>query len=203
MDKLKLNGIGLHSSYAGKLFGAEQFVKVFDESIGAMRPYSYIQSPKRTRKSTIRGWVHQFLNSCTTRRARSKPDRERYAGTLSKRQIHLPARRRGIFSLAGRIKSGVMRRLTAEQRQAWMPSGLAGALQTIYLRCKRRELDHNGGGATIAPLSQLLFGTDHPFVSASITIDQVKQLGFSADRNARDRKRERVRDLQSLVRGHT
>ena len=188
LDKLKLNGIGLHSSYAGKLLGEEQFEKVFDE-LNRRNATVFVHPVANTNAKIDNPWlgppILEFVYD-TTRTIVSLIA----SGTLARCpniNFIFPHAGGVAFPLAGRIESGLMRRLTPEQRQAWLPNGMAGALKTIYFDVvSATNRTAMAAVRTIAPLSRLLFGTDYPFVPASATIDQLQQLGLTRSRIAGD-----------------
>jgi 6-methylsalicylate decarboxylase len=183
LDRRKLNGIGLHSSYDGKLLGSREFAAVFDEL--HRRKATVFVHPVANRNTNIDNpWVGlpilEFVFD-TTRTIASLIA----SGTLARCpdiKFIFPHAGGAIFALARRLESGVSRRLTPEQRKAYLPGGIAGALQTLYFDLvSASNPTAMAAVRTIAPTSRLLFGTDHPFVPPSATIDQIKQLGFSAE----------------------
>ena len=182
-DKLKLNGIGLHSSYAGKLLGAREFATVFDEL--NRRAATVFVHPVANKNAHIDNpWLSlpilEFVFD-TTRTIASLIA----SGTLA-RCPHIkfifPHAGGAVFALARRIEPGVVRRLTPEQREAYLPRGFAGALQTLNFDVvSASNPTAMAAVRTIAPVSRLLFGTDYPFVPPSSTIEQIRQIGLTPD----------------------
>jgi predicted TIM-barrel fold metal-dependent hydrolase len=182
-DTLRLNGIGLHSSYAGKLLGSPEFASVFDEL--NRRKATVFVHPVANKNSSIENpWlglpILEFVYD-TTRTIASLIA----SGTLARCpeiKFIFPHAGGPVFALARRIEPGLSRRLTPEQRKAWLPRGFAGALQTLNFDIVSAANPTSMAAVrTIAPITSLLFGTDHPFVSAATTLAQVQELGLTAD----------------------
>jgi aminocarboxymuconate-semialdehyde decarboxylase len=73
-----------------------------------------------------------------------------------------------------------MRKLTPEKKAAWLPKGMAGALQGLNFDIvSATNASAMAAVRAILPTDRLLFGTDHPFLSAKTTIDQIERLGFT------------------------
>jgi predicted TIM-barrel fold metal-dependent hydrolase len=181
LDNLKLNGIGLHSSYAGKLLGDPDFADVFNE-LDRRAATVFVHPVANTRGVVDNPWfalpTMEFVFD-TTRTIASLVA----SGTLARCpniKFIFPHAGGTIFMLARRIEGGLMRRLTPEQKAAWLPAGMAGVLQGLNFDVvSATNPAAMAAVRTIAPASRLLFGTDHPFLQAKTTLDQIGRLGFT------------------------
>jgi len=183
LDKLKLNGIGLHSSYAGKWLGDPDFAAVFDE-LNRRTATVFVHPVANTKGVMENPWFSlptmEFVFD-TTRTIASLVA----SGTLARCpniNFIFPHAGGTVFMLARRIEGGLMRRLTPEQKAAWLPNGMAGVLQRLNFDVvSATNPAAMAAVRTIAPVSRLLFGTDHPFLHAKSTVDQIGRLGFTED----------------------
>jgi predicted TIM-barrel fold metal-dependent hydrolase len=183
LDVLKLNGIGLHSSYEGKSLGHPSFAAVFDELNRRAVPV-FVHPVANTSGHIDSLWfakpTMEFVFD-TTRTIASLVA----SGTLARcRNIKFifPHAGGAVFMLARRIEAGLLRRLTPDQKAAWLPNGMAGALRGLNFDVVSATNETAMAAVrTILPTSRMLFGTDHPFLSAKSTIDQLGRLGFTPD----------------------
>ena len=171
LDTLKLNGIGLHSSYAGKWFGDPELcggVRRTQSARGAV----FVHPVANTRGPVDNPWfakpTMEFVFD-TTRTIGSLVA----SGTLARcpeHQVHLSARgRHHLYAGAPDRRRPLMRRLTPEQKAAWLPNGMAGVLQGLNFDIvSATNATAMAAVRTIAPVSRLLFGTDHPFLHGEI-----------------------------------
>jgi 6-methylsalicylate decarboxylase len=182
-DVLKLNGIGLHSSYAGRWLGDPAFAAVFDE-LNRRAATVFVHPVANTSGKINNPWfaypTMEFVFD-TTRTIASLVA----TGTLARCpniKFIFPHAGGTVFMLARRIEAGLLRRLKPEQKAAWLPDGMAGALRSLYFDVvSATNPTAMAAVRTIEPVSHLLFGTDHPFLKAQSTIDQLGQLGFTPD----------------------
>ena len=183
LDTLKLNGIGLHSSYAGKWLGDPSFAAVFDELNRRAVPV-FVHPVANTRGPVDNPWfakpTMEFVFD-TTRTIGSLVA----SGTLARCpniKFIFPHAGGAVFMLARRIEAGLSRRLTPQQKAAWMPNGMPGVLQSLNFDVVSATNETAMAAVrTIVPASRLLFGTDHPFLSAKSTVDQLGRLDFTPD----------------------
>jgi 6-methylsalicylate decarboxylase len=183
LDTLKLNGIGLHSSFAGKLLGSREFAAVFDE-LNRRKATVFVHPVANTNSHIDNPWTGlptmEFVFD-TTRTISSLIA----SGTLARCpdiKFIFPHGGGAVMQLARRIEGGIARRLKPEQREAYMPHGFTGALQTLYFDVVSATNPANMAAVrAIVPTNHLLFGTDHPFVSAAVTVGQIKEVGFTDD----------------------
>jgi predicted TIM-barrel fold metal-dependent hydrolase len=181
LDTLKLNGIGLHSSFAGKLLGAPEFATVFDE-LNRRKATVFVHPVANTGSRIDNPWltppILEFVFD-TTRTIVSLIA----SGTLARCpdiKFIFPHGGGAVFALARRIEPSMTRRLTPEQRAAWLPDGIAGALRTLYYDVvSASNATSLAALRTMAPVERLLFGTDFPFVPPEVTIDQLQSLGLT------------------------
>jgi len=182
LDTLKLNGIGLHSSYAGKLLGSKEFAAVFDE-LNRRKATIFVHPVANTNARIDNPWltppILEFVFD-TTRTIVSLIA----SGTLARcpdLKFIFPHGGGAVFALARRIEPSMTRRLTPEQRQAYLPNGIGGALQTLYYDVVSASNPTSLAALrTMAPVERLLFGTDFPFVAPEVTINQLQGLGLTA-----------------------
>jgi 6-methylsalicylate decarboxylase len=183
LDALKLNGIGLHSSYDGKSLGHRSFAAVFDELNRRAVPV-FVHPVANTSGHIDSPWfakpTMEFVFD-TTRTIASLVA----SGTLARCpniKFVFPHAGGTVFLLARRIEAGLLRRLTPDQKAAWLPDGMAGALRSLNFDVVSATNETAMAAVrTILPTSRMLFGTDHPFLSAKSTIDQLGRLGFTPD----------------------
>ena len=183
LDVLKLNGIGLHSSYEGKSLGHPSFAAVFDELNRRAVPV-FVHPVANTSGHIDSLWfakpTMEFVFD-TTRTIASLVA----SGTLARCpniKFIFPHAGGAMFMLARRIEAGLLRRLTPDQKAAWLPNGMAGALRSLNFDVVSATNETAMAAVrTILPTSRMLFGTDHPFLSAKSTIDQLGRLGFTPD----------------------
>ena len=183
LDVLKLNGIGLHSSYEGKSLGHPSFAAVFDELDRRAVPV-FVHPVANTSGHIDSLWfakpTMEFVFD-TTRTVASLVA----SGTLARCpniKFIFPHAGGAMFMLARRIEAGLLRRLTPDQKAAWLPNGMAGALRGLNFDVVSATNETAMAAVrTILPTSRMLFGTDHPFLSAKSTIDQLGRLGFTPD----------------------
>src|SRR5438045_5131283 len=122
LDRLKLNGIGLHSSYAGKLLGSKEFGVVFDE-LNRRKATVFVHPVANTNANIDNPWlgkpILEFVFD-TTRTIVSLIA----SGTLARCpdiNFIFPHGGGPIFALARRIEPPLTHRLTPQQRQDYLP----------------------------------------------------------------------------------
>lgn len=189
LDTLRLDGIGLMTSYDGKLLGDPAFAPVFDEL--------------NRRKSVV--FVHPTTNSCC---GRLNPLLDTpllefpfdTARTISSLLLSGTTARcpdiRFLFChgggplamLAGRIES-VVRRYPEEKRRALFPHGFAAEIRKLHYDVV--SVAAPGPMAALrqlVPITQLTLGSDFPFGSAATTIAGLETLALpAAERRAIER----------------
>ena len=167
---LKMDGIGLLTGYAGKLLGDRSFAPVFDEL--------------NRRKAVV--FVHPTMSSCGNPVPPVGPpiiefptDTARaivnliYSGTFVRcRDI------RFIFSHGGGVLTSIVSRIgiaarnfTPEQRAAAFPNGIEYELRRQYydVALVAQSPVTTAAAVKLFPMSQLLFGSDTPFIPVAET----------------------------------
>ena len=164
LDVLKLDGIGLLSSYKGRLLGDPGFAPVFDE-LNRRKAVVFVHPTMSCCGNLVPGVnapVLEFVFD-TTRTITSLI----YSGTVSRcRDIRFIFPHGGgtIPMLVTRIERGA-NGITPEQRAAYLPRGLLHELQQFYYDTAGILNNPSALAAdwTMAPSSQFVFGTDFPF----------------------------------------
>ena len=180
-DVLKLDGVGLLSSYAGKLLGDPLFTPVFDEL--------------NRRKAVV--FVHPTMSCCgnvgpgiesTTIEFPTDTTRT-IASLLFGGAFARYSDARFIFSHGGGVLVSIMSRivgaaarLNPDERMAKLPKGPEYELQRQYYEMASIGLSPAGVAAlrVLFPTSQLLYGSDEPFLSSAQLGGSLQKQGFSA-----------------------
>jgi predicted TIM-barrel fold metal-dependent hydrolase len=179
LDTLKADGIGLMTSYRGKYLGDPVFWPVLEELDRRKAVvYTHPTPPLCCSKilpglsvNTIEGPVD------TTRTIASL-----LFGGAAARYPNI----RWIFSHSGGVTPFLLSRFEREEagmkdRQQKLPQGLMHELRKFYYETAQGH--HPGALAAltkIAPLSQILYGTDYPFRPGAEVNAGLTQFGFSA-----------------------
>jgi predicted TIM-barrel fold metal-dependent hydrolase len=179
LDVLKADGIGLNTSYAGKWLGEPDFKPVMDElnrrkavvyvhplfspccgNLLPLVPSAFTELPQETNRAVV-----NLLLSGTFTRTRDI---------------------RWIFShgggavplLAGRISS-----LTKLQKSGadTLPDGIEFELKRLYYETANAAYAPNMAALLkLVPISQVLFGSDYPYVSVTENVSDLAKLDLSA-----------------------
>jgi predicted TIM-barrel fold metal-dependent hydrolase len=180
LDVLKADGIGLYTSYGDKWLGHPDFKPVMDEldrrkaivyvhplapqCCGNLMPYvpaSFIEYPQDTNRA-----VMSLLLSLTFTRTRDIRWIFSHAGGA-------------VPLLAGRINS-----LTKFQKSNadLLPDGIDFELQRLHYETANAAYAPNMAALLkYVPVSQVLFGTDYPYVSVTENVSDLAKVGLSAD----------------------
>ena len=87
-----------------------------------------------------------------------------------------------VFMLARRIEAGLSRRLTPQQKAAWMPNGIARRAAEFELRRgERHQRDRDGGGPHHRSDEPPAVRNRPSVPVGEITVDQLGRLGFTPD----------------------
>jgi predicted TIM-barrel fold metal-dependent hydrolase len=181
-EVLKFDGVGVLTSYAGKLLGDPQFAPVFDEL--------------NRRKAVV--FVHPTTSCCTNPIPGVSPiiiefPMDTTRSILSLLMSGTFARCpdvRFIFAHGGGMLTSIANRIgraaeamKAEDKPVKLPKGPQYELERQYYDVASIGLNPPAMAALrkLMPTSQLLFGSDEPFLSSAQTGGSLQKLGFSAD----------------------
>jgi predicted TIM-barrel fold metal-dependent hydrolase len=180
-DVLKLDGVGLLTSYAGKLLGDPLFTTVFDEL--------------NRRKAVV--FVHPTMSCCGNLIPGVSPTTIEFpmdtTRTITSLLISGTFARyadiRFIFAHGGGMLAPVMGRIgraadgmKPEEKMVKLPKGPQYELERQYYEFASIGLSPAGvaGLRNLFPTSQLLYGSDEPFLSSVQLASSLQKLGFSA-----------------------
>jgi predicted TIM-barrel fold metal-dependent hydrolase len=181
LDVLKLDGIGVLTSYAGKFLGDPAFTPVFDElnrrnAVVFVHPTSCCGNPVPGLGTTI-----LEVPMDTTRTVASLLINGTFSRYSNIRFIF--AQGGGVLTqVFNRIVSAV-ERMKAEDRAAKVPKGVAYELQRQYYDLASVGFNPAAIAALrkLFPVSQFLYGSDEPFNSTVAINNSLQRLDFSAD----------------------
>jgi len=180
LDELKADGIGLNTSYGDKWLGHPDFKPVMDElnrrkavvyvhplapqccgSLMPNVPASFIEYPQDTNRA-----VMSLLFSATFTRTRDIRWIFSHAGGA-------------VPMLAGRINSLVKIQKTNADS---LPDGIDFELKRLHYETANAAYAPNMAALLkYVPISQVLFGTDYPYVSVTENVSDLGKIGLSAD----------------------
>lgn len=182
LDVLKLDGIGLMTSYAGKLLGDGAFAPVFDEL---------------NRRRTV-VFVHPTMSCCANPIPDVAPPVIEFPMDSTRTIVSLLlgggfaryADIRFIFCHGGGMLLPIVQRLhgaaaqmSPEERARRLPSGVDHELQRQYYDVASIGFSPAGmaGLRKLLPSSQLLYGSDEPFSSTLQMSKALASVDFTAD----------------------
>jgi len=179
LDRLKLDGIGLLTSYDGKLLGDPAFAPVFDEL--------------HRRKAKV--FVHPTMSCGTLFPGISRPTIEfpvDTARTIASLAITGTMARCAdvtfVFSHGGGVLPSIIQRfgsavrnMTPEERARKLPHGLDHELKRQYYDLASVGSSPPGMAAVLKlwPITQLTYGSDAPFGSAMGIAEGITKLGLA------------------------
>jgi len=174
LDTLKADGIGLLSSYDGKYLGDASFAPVFAEL---------------NRRKTI-VYTHPTTSACCTSVMPGLPPQaieypfettRTITSILVNGTVFNNPNIRWIFShgggatpmLAGRMAETLGRHPNAAK---FMPDGVLAVLRRLYYDTASADTEASMAALRVmAPLSQILFGTDYPFVKVADGVENLSR----------------------------
>lgn len=182
LDVLKLDGIGLMTSYAGKLLGDPAFAPVFEEI--------------NRRQAVV--FVHPTMSCCANPIPGVSPPVIEFPMDSTRTIVSLLlgggfaryADIRFIFCHGGGMLLPIVQRLhgaaaqmTPEERARKLPNGVDQELRRQYYDVASIGFNPAGmaGLRKLLPPSQLLYGSDEPFSSTVQMNKALTSLDFSAD----------------------
>ena len=181
LDVLKLDGIGLLTSYAGKLLGDPVFMPVFDE-LNRRRTAVFVHPTMSCCGNLSPGIIPPTLElPMDTTRA--------IASLLIGGSFARYPEIRFIFSHGGGVLLSVVNRISRqaeamkpEEKAVKLPRGPQYELERQYYDVAAIGLNPAGmtGLRQLFPVSQLLYGSDEPNYSSAETVSSLQKLGFSA-----------------------
>lgn len=194
LDVLKLDGIGLLTSYAGKLLGDPAFTPVFDEI--------------NRRKAVV--FVHPTMSCCGNPTPGISPPTIEFPMDSTRTITSLLfsggfaryADTRFIFSHGGGMLLPIVQRLYGaaaqmkpDERAIKMPKGPEYELTRQYYELASIGFNPAGiaGLRKLMPNSQLLYGSDEPFLSTVKMTGALQKLDFPADELAAIQRGNAVR----------
>src|SRR6202163_450758 len=181
LDQLKADGIGLHTSYGDKWLGHPDFKPVMDElnrrtaivyvhplappccgNLMPNVPASFVEFPQDTNRA-----VMNLLLSTTFTRTRDIRWIFSHAGAA-------------VPLLAGRINAlSKFQRTNADL----LPDGIDFELKRLHYETANAAYAPNMAALLkYVPISQVLFGTDYPYVSVTENVSDLGKVGLSADK---------------------
>jgi predicted TIM-barrel fold metal-dependent hydrolase len=181
LDTLKLDGIGLLTSYAGKPLGDPSFAPVFDE-LNRRKVAVFVHPTMSCCGMSIPGIDPPAIDfsTDTTRTLASLA----YSGTFARSPDV-----RFIFSHGGgtmpmivqRI-AGSIRNFTPEQRAKILPNGAEAEFKRHHYDIASVALNPAGMAAVfkLIPLDRLLYGSDAPFGSTTAIAERLAKFELSA-----------------------
>jgi predicted TIM-barrel fold metal-dependent hydrolase len=180
LDELAADGIGLSTSYGNQFLGDPDFKPVMDElqrrralvyvhpgrpnCCGALTPQaseSFAEYPQDTSRT-----VMSLLFSGTFTRTREVRWIFSHGGAA-------------VPLLAGRVNA--LAKIRLKNQAQVLPDGLEFELKRLYYETANAAYAPNIAALLkFAPISQVLFGTDYPYVSVAETADDLMKIGLSA-----------------------
>jgi 6-methylsalicylate decarboxylase len=194
LDVLKLDGVGLLTSYAGKLLGDPAFTPVFEEI--------------NRRKAIV--FVHPTMSCCGNPMPGVSPPTIEFPMDSTRTITSLLFRggfaryadTRFIFSHGGGMLLPIVQRLygaaaqlKSEERAIKMPKGPEYELTRQHYELASIGFNPAGvaGLRKLVPNSQLLYGSDEPFLPTVQMAGALQKLDFSADELAAVQRDNAVR----------
>lgn len=179
LDVLKADGIGMTTSYDGAWPGDPRFVPVFEE-LNRRKAIVYFHPLAPDCCSNLMSYVPASVVEVpqdTTRAVVSLL----FGGTLKRfpdiRFIFSHAGA-GVPALAGRMMNAVTRSKAVEE--AVGPRGVEGELRRLYYDTANSAYKSTMAGLlSLVPLSQVLFGSDYPYLTIGQNLEEMRAAGLN------------------------
>ena len=161
-DTLKVDGIGMMTSYGDKWLGYPQFAPVFEE---LNRRKATVYTHPTTANCCVN--LVQGLSDATVEWRRHhahhrQPDLQWRRATLRRRQLHLLARWRRVTAVAERLQIQMVG--TPPYKGRFTREMVDGQLRRFYYDTAQvANAVTIGALAKLVPVSQIVFGTDYPY----------------------------------------
>jgi 6-methylsalicylate decarboxylase len=179
-DTLKLDGIGLMTSYDGKLLGDDAFAPVFDEL--NRRKAKVFVHPTMSCCGNIFPGLNAAIIEFPTDTARTIASLA-FNGTMTRCPdvTFIFSHGGGVLPSVMQRLAGAARRLKPEERAKHLPQGLDYELKRHYYDLASVGAAPPGMAAVLKlwPITQLTYGSDAPFGSAVEIAEGITKLGLS------------------------
>jgi len=181
LDTLKLDGIGLLTSYAGKPLGDPSFAPVFDE-LNRRKVALFVHPTMSCCGMKIPGVDPPAIDFSTdTTRALTSLA---YSGTFARCPDikFIFSHGGGTMPMIVQRLAGAMRNFTPEQRAKILPNGLEAEFKRHHYDIASVAMNPAGMAAVfkLIPLNRLLYGSDAPFGSTTTIADHLRKFELPA-----------------------
>jgi len=176
LDTLKLDGIGLLTSYAGKPLGDPSFAAVFDE-LNRRKVALFVHPTMSCCGMNIPGVNPPAIDfsTDTTRTLASLA----YSGTFARCPDikFIFSHGGGTMPMIVQRVAAAIRNFTPEQRAKILPDGLAAELKRHHYDIASVAMNPGGMAAVfkLIPVNRLLYGSDAPFGSTTVIAEALSQ----------------------------
>ncbi len=194
LDVLKLDGVGVLTSYTGKLLGDAQFAAVFEE-LNRRRAVVFVHPTSSCCDNPIAGVDTALIEfpMDTTRTITSLLIGGSFARYSNIRLI-FPHGGGMLLPVANRIAAAAAR-MTPEERAVKLPNGPDYELKRQYYELASVGFNPAAiaGLRKLLPVSQLLYGSDEPFNSTVAINNSLQKIDFTPDEARAMRRANAVR----------
>jgi 6-methylsalicylate decarboxylase len=182
IDTLKLDGVGLLTSYAGKPLGDPSFAPVFDE-INRRKLAVFVHPTMSCCGMSIPGVDAPTIDfpTDTTRTITSLAFGGGFARYSDIKFIF--SHGGGTMPMIVQRFATPLRNLAPEERQRILPEGFAAIVRKQYYDIASVAMNPGGMAAVlnVIPVSQLFYGSDAPFGSTTVIAERLAKFELPAD----------------------